>query len=205
MQSQLDEIARGLIERFAESDQSAVPTLPDRAGLFTYPGGPGVPAAGTLVDGLAASIQVNDSVVPSLGGDPVRLRDGQVSDPGNPAYLYNTTLGQAYSDRLIELADGVSQTMTFDAGVGIASDASLLEFSANSISWFEGLRSTESANVDHSAASVTRFQAALRSEIGVNLDAEMTTLLDLEKSYQATSRLIAVIDRLFDSLLQAVR
>ena len=37
-QNQLDEIARGLIEAFAESDQSASPSLPDAPGLFTYPG-----------------------------------------------------------------------------------------------------------------------------------------------------------------------
>ena len=34
-QSQLDEIARGLIQATAESDQSASPTLPDAPGLFT--------------------------------------------------------------------------------------------------------------------------------------------------------------------------
>ena len=39
LQSQLDEIARGLVESFAESDQSAVPALPQQAGLFTYAGG----------------------------------------------------------------------------------------------------------------------------------------------------------------------
>src|SRR3990172_1328330 len=42
-QSQLDEIARGLIGTFAESDQSATPTLPDVPGLFTYTGGPAMP------------------------------------------------------------------------------------------------------------------------------------------------------------------
>ena len=43
-QNQLDEIARGLIEAFAESDQSASPSLPDVPGLFTYPGSPAIPA-----------------------------------------------------------------------------------------------------------------------------------------------------------------
>ena len=54
-QSQLDEIARGLIETFAETDQSATPTLPPAAGLFTYAGGPGVPPSGTC-DGGARRI-----------------------------------------------------------------------------------------------------------------------------------------------------
>ena len=51
---QLDEIARGLIVAFAESDQSATPALPDLAGLFTYAGGPGLPPPGIVLDGLAA-------------------------------------------------------------------------------------------------------------------------------------------------------
>ena len=55
MQSQLDEVARGVISAFAETDGSGGP-LPARAGLFTWPGAPAIPAAGTLVDGLAGSI-----------------------------------------------------------------------------------------------------------------------------------------------------
>ena len=51
-QNQLDEIARGLIVTFAESDQSTPATLPDRPGLFTYSGEPAMPGA-SLVPGLA--------------------------------------------------------------------------------------------------------------------------------------------------------
>ena len=69
-QSQLDEIARGLITTFAESDQSATPTLPDVPGLFTYAGAPTMPASGTLVPGLAGSIRVSTAVDPAQGGDP---------------------------------------------------------------------------------------------------------------------------------------
>ncbi len=67
-QRQLDEIARGVIEIFAESDQSAVPSLPDVPGLFTYPGAPAMPATGTVVNGLASLISVNANVDPSQGG-----------------------------------------------------------------------------------------------------------------------------------------
>ena len=48
-QSQLDEIARGLVNAFKESDQSAVPTLPDVPGLFTYLGAPAMPASATCL------------------------------------------------------------------------------------------------------------------------------------------------------------
>jgi flagellar hook-associated protein 1 FlgK len=96
---QLDEIARGLIVSFAESDRSAVPVLPDRAGLFTYSGGPSVPGP-VAVDGLAAAIRVNASVDPRQGGDVTLLRDGGISDPGNPAYVYNSTGAAGFGSRL---------------------------------------------------------------------------------------------------------
>lgn len=204
-QSQLDEVARGLVDSFAESDQNAVPTLPRQAGLFTYAGGPAIPPAGTLVNGIAATITVNSNVVTSAGGDVQRLRDGQISDPGNPAYLYNSSLGASYSDRLNELADNLSAPMAFDAATQLESSGSLLEYSAASVSWFEETRSATSESAEFFSASFARTQATLQSETGVNLDEEMTTLLDLEKSYQATSRLISVIDQLFDSLLAAAR
>ena len=46
-QSQLDEVARGLIDAFKETDQSGA-ALPDVPGLFTYPGAPAMPATGGL-------------------------------------------------------------------------------------------------------------------------------------------------------------
>ena len=45
-QKQLDEIARGLITNFQETDQSATPTQPAQAGLFTNGGSLTVPPAG---------------------------------------------------------------------------------------------------------------------------------------------------------------
>src|SRR4051794_16214205 len=74
-QSQLDEVARGLIEAFKESDQTAS-ALPDVPGLFTYPGAPAMPASATISVGLAGLISVATSVDPALGGNPDLLRDG---------------------------------------------------------------------------------------------------------------------------------
>ena len=87
-QNQLDEVARGLIDAFAESDQSAVPALPDVPGLFTYPGAPTMPASATVSVGLAGTISVAASVDPAKGGNPNLLRDGAIS--GNPAAIPTT-------------------------------------------------------------------------------------------------------------------
>ncbi len=68
MQSQLDEIARGLVTAFAET----APALPNAPGLFTWSGAPGMPPAGTLVNGLAGTIRAQP-------GD--RFRAGRQSKP----------------------------------------------------------------------------------------------------------------------------
>ena len=44
---------------------------------------------------------------------------------------------------------------------------------------------------------------ALTQVIGVNLDFEMTLLLEIERSYQATSRLITTIDSMYDAIIAA--
>ncbi|RUO98771.1 flagellar hook-associated protein FlgK, partial [Hyphomicrobium sp.] len=115
-QSQLDEIARGLIQTFAESDQSATPTLPDAAGLFTYVGGPAIPASGTVVPGLASSIKLNATVDPTQGGNPERLRDGGIA---GAAYTYNQGLGASYTDRIQQLITKLGATQPFDPSTQI--------------------------------------------------------------------------------------
>ncbi|HYA71657.1 MAG TPA: flagellar hook-associated protein FlgK, partial [Roseiarcus sp.] len=58
-QAQLDQIAGGLVNAFAESDQStSSPGLPSLPGLFTYPGATSLPTPAGAT-GLAAEIEVN--------------------------------------------------------------------------------------------------------------------------------------------------
>ena len=100
-QAQLDQIAGGLINAFGESDQSANPTAPSLPGLFTTPGETSLPSMAATT-GLAAAIEINPNVDPSQGGNPNLLRDGGISDPGNPAYVYNTTGAASYTGRIQE-------------------------------------------------------------------------------------------------------
>ena len=50
-----------------------------------------------------------------------------------------------------------------------------------------------------------RLTEKISNESGVNIDEEMTLLLQLEKSYEASARLIATVNEMFDTLLQSVR
>lgn len=89
MQSQLDEIARGLITMFAEKPADPTSGLPDMPGLFTYgsPAATTIPPDGVVSPGLAASITVNPALIISKGGNPELLRDGGINGTD---YVINT-------------------------------------------------------------------------------------------------------------------
>jgi flagellar hook-associated protein 1 FlgK len=200
-QGQLDEIARGLIEAFAESDQSAPPTLPDATGLFTYSGGPAMPASGVLVAGLAGDIRINPAVDPDQGGDITLVRDGGIN---GPAYRYNPTSAASFSDRLQGYLDALGETRPFDAAAGLGASATLSEFASSSVSWLEAARKTATASSEYQTTLLERTSTALANATGVNLDDEMAKLMELERSYQASSKLIAAVDGMFGSLLLAI-
>ena len=201
MQSQLDEIARGLITAFAETDGTGGP-LPPAAGLFTWPGAPAIPPAGTIVDGLAGQIALNSAFDSDAGGDPTLLRDGGANGAG---YVHNSTGGSSYSDLLLAYSNKLEQPIAFDASAAIGTTHSVMSFSTNAIGWFEGVRKDASTAAEAKEALATRTAEALSNATGVNVDAEMSLLLDLEHTYEASARLIRAVDEMLASLLAAVR
>jgi flagellar hook-associated protein 1 FlgK len=201
MQSQLDEIARGLISAFRETDQPGGAVLPDAPGLFTWSGAPGMPAAGALVEGLAGSISINSAFVSSTGGDPGLLRDGGANGPG---YVANSGGAASYSAQILIYVDRLDAPMQFDQSAGNGTGVSLANYAANSIGWFEGARKDATSAVETKEALAARTEEALSNATGVNVDTEMSLLLDLEHSYQASSRIIKAVDEMLATLLAAV-
>ncbi|MDX0422311.1 flagellar hook-associated protein FlgK [Sinorhizobium medicae] len=185
-QTQLDEMARGLVSLFQEGG------LP---GLFTWSGG-NVPAAGAVEAGIAASLSVN----PAAKSNPFLLRDGGfngiVSNPGNNA---------GFTDLLDSFVAAMDGDMAFDSAAGLDGTSSIMEFAASSVGWFEQIRSGASTADDNKAALLARTQEALGSVTGVSIDEELSLLLDLEQSYKASAKLISTVDAMMASLLEAVR
>ena len=202
-QNQLDEIARGLVETFAESDQSGAPLpLPDVPGLFTYPGAPTLPAPGVISTGLAGIITVNPSVDQAAGGNLNLLRDGAIS--GNPAYKYNTTGAAGFSARLQQLVDGIAANRPFDPAALAKPNANLIDFAGSSVSWLESQRKTASDEATYSQTLLERSADALSNVSGVNMDDEMSFMLQVERTFSASSKLIATVDEMLKDLLAAV-
>src|SRR6186713_1484184 len=165
-QSQLDEIARGLVVAFKEVDQSGA-ALPDVPGLFTYPGAPAMPASATVSVGLAGLISVAASVDPAQGGNPNLLRDGAIS--GNVAYRYNTAGNAGYSTRLQQLIGNMDASQPFDATTQGKPTGSLIDFASSSTSWIENQRKTADDNATYQNTLLDRSTAALSNVSGVNM------------------------------------
>ncbi|WP_086997643.1 flagellar hook-associated protein FlgK [Rhizobium sullae] len=207
-QSQLDEIAKGLVALFSETNTTATSTQP---GLFTWtlPSGAtgGTPTTATIIDGIAGSISVNPAVVTSLGGDPMKLRDGSIN---GAAFNQNTAANGGYTAQLDKLYTAMGAKMDFDPGTGVIgfnsatgidSNVSIMDFSSNSIGWFEQYRSDASGAAENTAAAYSRSDEAYSNETGVNLDEELTLLLDIEQSYKAATKILNAVDEMLKSLL----
>ncbi|KGD86276.1 flagellar hook-associated protein FlgK [Rhizobium sp. YS-1r] len=198
-QSQLDEIARGLITAFAETGPTGA--LTPMTGLFAYKDSSGVqqtaiPASGAIVPGLASRIFVNPVVVPPAG-TPDKLRDGGIN---GAAYVVNTG-GSSYGDLLDKYNENLEAPMTFDPLTEIADAPDLLSFASDSMGWLEQLRSTATAADESKTAMLTRTLDAYSSNTGVSLDEELSLLLDIEQSYKAGTKLMATVDEMMQALL----
>ncbi len=192
-QSQLDEIARGLVTLFQENTTPATTAKP---GLFTW-SGTTVPSSPPAIPGMAASLAIN----PLAAGNPALVRDGGFN---GPTYKSNTSGGSGYTALLDKFLTSLSADMTFDPATGLDGSSSILDFSASSIGWLEGLRSGASTANDNKTAMLSRTQDALSNVTGVSLDEELSQLLDLEQSYKASAKLVSTVDAMMAALLQAV-
>ena len=202
-QKQIDEIARGLVKSFSETAQSGAPGQPDQPGLFTWSGGPTMPGTG-VTTGIAGSIRVNSAVDPSIGGNATLLRDGGISDPSGTAYQYNITGAAGYSARLQSLADAMTAAQPFDPAAGLDTSASVSTLATSLIGWVENGRQTATNLSVQQKAIRDQAAQALNSQTGVNIDDEMSRMLDIEHSYQASAKLISGIDSMFTSLFAAM-
>jgi flagellar hook-associated protein 1 FlgK len=196
-QSQLDSIAGGLVNAFAETSSGGGGQLP---GLFTASGLTSVPGA-SLVNGLAGQIAVASAVDPSQGGSLNRIRDGGIN---GSATVQNTTGASGYNTLIQSDIAALGATRTFPSGTGLGTSNSVTGQAAASASWLDAEYQSASNNATYQSTLSTQASQALSNATGVNIDQQMTQMLDLENSYQASAKIIATIGTMFNALLQAV-
>ena len=125
---------------------------------------------------------------------------------GSPAIRLTSTIRPAHrvtrpgSKKLVA---ATQSTQSFDASAGLGTSASLADYASASVSWLQGENSQASNASDYQNALVTQATSALSNATGVNLDAEMTTMLSLENTYASSAKLLTTVNSMFTALLDA--
>ena len=195
-QNQLDQIAGSLISTFSEPAASGLP--PRLAGLFTVGGSSTLPIS---TAGLAASISIAASVDPAKGGTVMLLRDGNISGGSTTA---NTTGDAAFSGHLTQMIAALNATQVFDGSSGGVSTGSLATYASSSVSWIENSYQTATNAASYQSSLVTTATSALSNSTGVNLDDQMSQMLDIEHAYQASAQLMNTVSKMYTSLISAM-
>lgn len=188
IQSELDALAHDLYRRLA--DPTVDPSLGiGQPGLFTDDG---VAAAAPPALGLAATLTVNQAILPEAGGALWRLRSGlQAALPG--------PVGDgALIDRLSAALKAV-QTVVPPAPFTGAHAASGL--AAELEARVASRRLSAEAGASLQGTRHANLSERLMSE-GVDTDSEMQRLLQYEQAYAANARVIQAIDEMMTSLLR---
>jgi flagellar hook-associated protein 1 FlgK len=187
-QADLDALAYDLVSRFEES--SLDPTrAPGETGLFTDGGLPSDPATLT---GLANRLDIDARVDPDQGGEAWRLRDGLGAT--SPGAVGNASLLQALAEALSTQRTSPSPSF----GTGSQTAASI---AAGVIDRVSAARVSAEAEVSFAAAGRTELMAEERA-MGVDTDAELQTLIELEQAYAANAKMLEVVDDLMQTLLR---
>jgi flagellar hook-associated protein 1 FlgK len=187
-QTQLDAVARNLVERFEQAGLD--PTLSSgNAGLFTDQGNAFNPIEET---GLANRISVSDAVQPDKGGAFWKLRDGlNASVPGN---VGDATL-------LTALSGALSEPDSLGSGDLGATAQGATGHVAAMMSYLGGQRLALDQSVSFSRSNQAGLQE-IELSFGVNTDDELQRLLLVEQAYNANARLVETVEEMIDALLR---
>ncbi|AHM03729.1 Flagellar hook-associated protein FlgK [Roseibacterium elongatum DSM 19469] len=187
-QGRIDAVARDLAERLQAPGLDPTGTA-GGAGLFTDTGARVDPATEV---GLAGRLRLNAALDPAAGGAVWRLRDGlgaaSEGAPGNAAFL------TAQLDALSALRP------TQSGGFSTAS-RSMAGLVSDHLSLTGLARQTAETDAAHAGAR----QSALKQEElarGVDTDAEMQRLLQIEQMFAANARVMQAAEEMIDELMR---
>ena len=215
-QGELDEFAITLSRRFAAQ---GLGLFTDASG--TVPVGGGVPRQGTYI-GYANKIQVH----PAIDALPSLVRDGTasvVATAGGPlAFTPNPAGGPAGFTDLItrivsyalgdQVAPGVDHPAPDLSAMGptgtqnrpVSVPRALTAFAAALIS----AETTDAANATTAKTATADIQTVLKQSMadrsGVDMDAELAKMVQLQNAYSANARVITTLQAMWSQLLQAI-
>jgi flagellar hook-associated protein 1 len=216
-QGELDEFSNSLASQFSAQ---GLTLFSDPNG--NVPAGGGTPVQSTYV-GFSAEIQVNPLVIAT----PSMVRDGTQSVAGSAtgasAFTINPAGGPAGFTTLIsrvlnyalgaQAQSGVTQPASATTGLGV--DGTLSAPYAAPATLGDAATALVSAQAAVSAAATSQLgteltvQTALSNNMsaasGVNMDTEMSHMIELQNAYGVNARIISTVQDMFTQLLSVVQ
>jgi flagellar hook-associated protein 1 FlgK len=198
-QAELDEFAQNLASRFAGQ---GLTLFSDPTGVV--PAGGGVPAQNGYV-GFAGIIQVN----PAVQADPAAVRDGtpSINASGLAGFtgiinqVLNATLGA--TPALASNVSGLGPAGNLNAPY--AAPATLRALASTVLA----AQAQESASTTNQLTTEQAVQSTLTGKLsaqsGVNMDTEMSLMIQLQNAYGANAKVIAAVQSMWTQLLSTVQ
>ena len=187
-QSQLDAVARDLVERVQDSGLDAS-RAPGAAGLFTD-GGAAFAAADEV--GLSGRLAINAAVDPDAAGATWRLRDG----------LGAAASGAVGNSLLLQDMQGVLTALRVPVSGQFGPTAQTAAYlQASFLAEIGAAREISDQSVSFSAARYTSANSQLLED-GVDSDQEMQRLILIEQAYAANARMMEVVDNMMQALMR---
>lgn len=146
--------------------------------------------------GFASRITVNQQVIQNN-----ELLVRYASSPQTP--LGDTTRPQELYDRLTVNPFGFSPA----AGIGAANspfNGTVADYAARIVSLQTGRADQTVRELSAQDTVVTALQERFSDDTGVDINAELTHLIELQNAYAANARVVQVVDELFSLLFQTV-
>jgi flagellar hook-associated protein 1 len=204
-QAEIDEFAQNLASRFSAQ---GLYLFTDPAGTVPIPAAP--PVQANYV-GFAATIQVN----PLVQATPSLVRDGTVPLPpppqpsGGSTVVIQHVLTYTFGP---DQAPGVPQPASNTSDLGPAgtlnapysAPPTLGGIAATMLAAQAQDSATTSAQVDTERAVQTTLAGKLSAQSGVNMDTEMSKMIQLQNAYGANAKIIAAVQAMWTQLLQSV-
>jgi flagellar hook-associated protein 1 len=216
-QGELDEFSESLASRF---QAQGLTLFSDPNG--NVPAGGGVPVQSTYV-GFASEIQVNPAVI----ADPSLVRDGTqslvnppsgassftVNPPGGPAgftTLINRVLQYTFG---ADVQAGVPQPAIATSGLGpdgtlsspYIAPATLSENASALVAAQSAVSAAATSQLTAEQAVQTTLSNNMTAISGVNMDTQMSLMIELENSYGANAKVLSTVQAMFTQLLQVVQ
>lgn len=186
-QTEVDALARNLVERF--QDSTLDPTLAaGDAGLFTDGGQAFEPVNET---GLARRIALNTQADPDSDGASWRLRDGlQAAAQGNTGD----------GGLILSMIDRLSEATPVASGSRSGLTETMASLTSNLLS---GVGADLTRNEDRLSFAAARSSELSEQKLrsGVDSDSELQKLMQIEKAYAANAQVLRTVDQMIDVLL----